>query len=59
MNDQFNQEMELARLQGYLAGNNIQINQNIISSAKAHLFLSDLTNPDKGIQNGTESNNTK
>ena len=57
MDEQFNQQLKLAELQSQITANNIQINQNIISSAKAHLFLTDLTN--KGIQNGTESNNTK
>lgn len=59
MDDQFNQQLELAKIQGYMLGNTVQINQNIISSAKTHLFLADLTNTNKGVQNGTESDNTK
>ena len=58
MDQDFNNQLQMVSMQGYIDGNFIQIKQNLISSAKAHLFLTDLTN--KGLQDGsTKSNNTK
>lgn len=57
MDKQFD-NMSDEEMKGYMLGNVVQINQNLISSAKAHLFLTNLTN--KGTDNATaKQNNTK